>query len=170
MAATVSILEANGAGETETASITNTNMGSTDAVNLVAATYPITAATNSFEKWQKFNVTAMGGSSKVKNLKVWASAGLGTGNTHKTNARESSYDGAQTYAQPSATDRSATYDYTQTMPTSTPSGANLGIGGSLTGELTGIGKSDYLLMQIQTTGSSVAGTTVTMNYQYDEIA
>jgi hypothetical protein len=112
----------------------------------------------------------MGTSTAIKNLKVWASAGLGTGCTHKTNARESSYDGAQTFAQPSATDRSATYDYTQTMPTTTPTGANLGINGSLTGELTATGKSDYLVMQIQTTGSAVAGTSVTMNYQYDEIA
>jgi hypothetical protein len=170
MAATVSIEESNGAGPSLTASITNTNMGSTDAVNLVAATYPITAGTNSYEKWQKFNVTAMGGSTAIQNLQVWASAGLSANCTHKTNARTSSYGGAQSYNQASATDRSATYAYTQTMPTAAPGAANLGIAGTLAGVLSGTGKSDYLVMQIQTTGSAVAGATVTMNYQYDEIA
>ena len=173
MAATVSVAESNGTTPTVTPSITNTNMGSTDAVNLVAATYPITAGTNSFEKWQRFDVTAMGGSSKIKTLKVWSSAGLSANCTHKTNARETVYGGAQTFDTvngPLATDRSATYGYTQTMPTSTPSGANLGIGGSLSGEITVAGFSDYLVMQIQTTGAAVAGTSVTMNYQYDEVA
>jgi hypothetical protein len=173
MAATVSISESNGLTPTVTASVTNVNMGSTEAVNLVAADYPITAGNNSFEKWNRFNVTAMGGSSKIKTLKVWASAGLSANCTHKTNCRESSYDGAQVYDTsngPLATDRSATYDYAQTMPTSTPSGANIGIGGSLTGELTATGYSDYIVMQIQTTASAVAGTSITMNYQYDEVA
>jgi len=39
--------EANGAGETVTTP-TNINFGSTDAKDLVALTYPITAGTNSF--------------------------------------------------------------------------------------------------------------------------
>jgi hypothetical protein len=173
MTATVSISESNGLTPTVTASITNSNMGSVDAVNLVAATYPITPNTNSFEKWQRFNLTALGGSTQIQNLKVWASAGLGTGCTHKTNARTSAYDGAQVYDTtngPLATDRSATYKYAQTMPTSVPASANLGIAGVLAGALSGIGFSDYLIMQIQTTVAAVAGTTVTMSYQYDEIA
>ena len=41
MAATVQINEFNGAGETKTANITNSNMGSVDSVNLVAADNPI---------------------------------------------------------------------------------------------------------------------------------
>jgi len=172
-AATVSVAESNGTTPTVTASITNTNMGSTDAVNLVAADYPITAGNNSFEKWQRFDVTNMGTSSKIKNLKVWASAGLSANCTHKTNARESAYAGAETFDTvngPLASDRSATYHYTQTMPTSTPTGANLGIAGALAGELTSTGFSDYLVAQIQTTASATAGTSVTMNYQYDEVA
>ena len=174
MAATVSIAESNGTTPTVTASITNTNMGSTEAVNLVAADYPITAGTNSFEKWQRFDVTNMGGSSKIKNLKVWASAGLSANCTHKTNAAEiATYSGAENFDTsngPLASDRSATYHYTKTMPTSAPSTSNLGIAGATTGELTSTGFSDYLVMQIQTTASAVAGTSVTMNYQYDEVA
>lgn len=173
MAATVTIKESNGAGETVTAT-TNSNMGSTDAVDLVAATYPISPSTNSFEKWQRFSVDAMGGSSKIKTLKVWRPGSLGTDATHKTNARETTYGGAQTYNTPSATDRSATYGYTQGMPTTEPTGANLGIGGTLAGELIATGYSDYLVHQIQLGASAVAGVALTggngMQYKYTEVA
>lgn len=50
MAATVRINEANGVSETITNNISNSNFGSTDATNLVAATYPITANNYSYEK------------------------------------------------------------------------------------------------------------------------
>lgn len=169
MAATVEICESNGAGETITHNITNTNMGSTDAAALDPVANPVTPGNNTYEKWQRVHVTAMGGSSKIDNLKVWGAA-LGANATHKTNARTATYGGAQTYAAPSASDRSATYGYTQTMPTSAPSSANLGIGGSLTGTITAAGYSDYLVMQIQTTSSATAGNTTTMSYQYDETA
>ncbi len=60
MAATVAIAEFNTAGETKTASITNTNMGDTDAVNLDPVAYPVTPGNYTYEKWQKIEVTAMG--------------------------------------------------------------------------------------------------------------
>lgn len=169
MAATVSIAESNGAGETVTASITNTNMGSTDAVNLNPVTYPLTPNTRSYAKYQRFNVTNMGGSSSIDNLKVWRTGSLGTGGTHGhvTNARESSYGGAATYATPVNTSIAGA---DQAMPTSEPSGANLGIGGSLAGALTSTGYSDYLIHQITTDASATAGSSSTMNYQYDETA
>lgn len=172
-AATVEIDESNGAGETVTHNITNSNMGSTDAVNLDPVAYPITPGNNSFEKWQRIHVTDIGTSSKIDNLKVWRTTALGANATHKTNAREADYDGAQVFDTsngPLATDRSATYGYTQTMPTAAPTGANLGIGGALDGALTAAGYSDYLVHQIQTTASAIAGATMTMNYQYDETA
>lgn len=167
MAATVQINEFNTVSETKTASITNSNMGSTDAVNLTAASYPIVPGENSYEKWQKLEVTNMGGSSAIKNLKVWRTGALGGAATHVTNARTTSYGGAETFATPVATSSSVA---DQTMPTSEPASANLGIGGSLTGELTTTGASDYLVHQIQTNASDTAGSSTTMNYQYDEIA
>lgn len=166
-AATVQIDEYNGAGEDKTANITNTNMGSTDAANLDATAYPITAGNNSYEKWQKIEVTAMGGSSAIDNLKIWRTTALGGSAVHLTNARESDYGGAETYAQPVATASSIA---TETMPTSEPSGANLGIDGALDGQLTDVGYSDYLVHQIQTDAGDVAGATCTQNFQYDEIA
>lgn len=166
-AATVEIDEANGAGETLTHNITDSDMGNTDAVNMDPVAFPITPGSNSFEKWQKLHVTAMGGSSKIDNLKIWRTGSLGANASHVTNARTASYGGAPTFATPTA---SASSVATQTMPSSVPGSANLGIGGSLSGSLTATGSSDYLVHQIQTTGSAVAGATTTMNYQYDETA
>lgn len=168
MAATVEIDERNGAAPGSlTHNITNSNMGSLDEVNTDPVDNPIVAGDNSFEKWQLIHVTNMGGSSKIDNLKVWRTGALGANATHVTNARESSYGGAEVYDDPVDT-VSTLAD--QTMPSSEPTGANLGIGGDLAGELTATGSSDYLIHQIQTTGSAVAGTTTTMNYQYDETA
>lgn len=167
MAATVEIDEANTVSETLTHGITNSNWGSNDSVNLTAATYPIIPGDNSYEKWQKIHVTAMGGSTKVNNLKVWRVTALGGSAVHLTNARTASYGGAPTFATPVATDSAVA---TQTMPTSEPATANLGIAGSLTGALTGAGSSDYLVHQIQTDAGDLVGATTTMHYQYDEIA
>ena len=166
-AATVEIDESNGVGETVTNNITNTNMGSTDAANLDPVANPVLPDANTYEKWQKFDVTAMGGSSQIDNLKVWRTGALGGAAVHVTNAREAAYNGAETYAQPIVTDSTLA---TQTMPTSEPSGANLGIGGALAGALTATGQSDYLIHQIQVDATDVAGSTSTMNYQYDETA
>lgn len=167
MAATVRINEYNGAGETPTNGITNSNMGDTDAANLDPVAYPVTPGDNTYEKWQKIEVTDMGGSSKIDNLKVWRTGALGGSAIHVTNARIAAYGGAETYAQPIKTDSTVA---DQTMPSAEPASANLGIGGSLTGALTATGLSDYLVHQIQTDAGDVAGSTSTLNYQYDETA
>jgi len=167
MAATVQINEYNTVGETETANITNCNMGNTDAANLDPVAFPVVPGDYTYEKWQKIDVTAMGGSSKIDNLKIWRTGALGGSAAHLTNAREATYGGAETFATPLVTVSTLA---TQVMPTSEPTDANLGIGGSLTGELTAAGSSDYLIHQIGTDAGDVAGSTSTMNYQYDETA
>lgn len=166
MSATIEICESNGAGQSVTHNITNSNMGSSDAVNLVAADYPVIPGANTYEKWQRIHVTAMGGSSKINGLKVWRTTALGGAAVHLTNARTSAYGGAPTYATPVATASSIA---TQAMPTSEPA-INLGIGGALAGELTAAGYSDYLVHQIQSNASDTAGASTTMHYQYDETA
>lgn len=167
-AATVEIDERNGApAGTLTHNITDTDMGSTDAANLDPVANPVVPGDNTYEKWQQIHVTNMGGSSLIDNLKVWRTGALGGSAVHVTNARTSSYGGAATYATPTASDSSVA---TQTMPTAEPGSANLGIGGSLSGSLSATGSSDYLVHQIQTDAGDVAGSTSTMNYQYDETA
>jgi hypothetical protein len=163
----VEIDESNGSGETVTHGITNSNMGDTDAANLVAASYPITPGNRSYIKYQKIHVTAMGGSSKVKTLKVWRTTALSGSDTHVTNARETSYAGALTFATPVKT---SVTGVDQNMPTTEPSGANLGIGGSLTGELTAAGSSDYLGHQLVVNAGTTAGASCTMNFKYSEVA
>ena len=167
MAATVQINEFNGAGETKTANISNSNYGSTDAANLTAASYPITAGNNSYEKWQQLEVTAMGGSTSVDNLKVWYTGSLSGSDALLTNARETSYGGAETYSTPTA---SASSVADQTFPTAAPTGANVGIGGSLSGQLTATGSSDYLVHQLQTNAGTTSGATITLNWRYTEVA
>lgn len=169
MSAQVEICERNGAGAgTETHDIANTNMGSVDAAELDPVANPIVAGDRSFAKYQRFHVVDMDTSSLINNLKVWRTGALGGAATHVTNARTASYGGAATYAEPVDT---AIAGADQTMPTSEPASANLGIGGSLAGEIDTDGEySDYLIHQIVTNGADVAGSTSTMNYQYDETA
>lgn len=166
MAATVVLNEYNGAGETKTANVTNVNMGNTDAPNLDPNAYPIEPGNNSYEKWNKLEVTALGGVSTVKNFKVYRSGALGGAATHLTSCKTSAYS-APTYAQPVATDSTVAVN---AMPTSEPASANLGIGGSLTGELTAAGETDYLVHQIQTDPTDTAGSTSTLTVAWDEIA
>lgn len=166
MSASVQIDEYNGSGATQTTNISNTNMGSNDSVNLNPVTYPVTPGNNTFEKWQKIDVTSMGGSSQINDLRVWRTGALGGSATHVTNARTTSYAGAASFTTPTA----SASTFTQTMPTSDPGAANLGIGGSLTGAITSAALSDYFVHQIQTNSGDTAGSTSTMNYQYDETA
>jgi hypothetical protein len=168
MSAVVEVDERNGAGAgILTHNPANSNMGNVDAAALDPVAYPITPGENSYEKYQILHVTDMGGSSQINNIKIWRNGALGGAATHKTNARLTSYGGAASYAEPVKTASSIA---TQTMPSSVPATANLGIGGALAGALTDVGYSDYLVHQIQTNAADVAGSTSEMDYQYDEVA
>lgn len=167
MPASVQINEFNGAGEVESANITNANMGSDDSANLDPVTYPISPGDNSYEKYQKLEVTNMGGSSQIDTIKIWRDGALGGSAVHVTNARIAAYGGAESYVQPVDTDSTVA---TETMPSSSPASANLGIGGSLSGALTVVGESDYLVHQIQSDAGDSAGSTSTLKFSYREIA
>ena len=161
--ANIRINEYNTADETATNGITNSNYGSADEANLTPADNPISPDENSFEKWQKLEVTDMDGASKVDELKVWRSTGTPSGSDAQvTNARESDYGGAETYAAPTADTSTVA---TQTMPSSEPTDANLGIGGSLTGELTTTGESDFHVHQLQVDAETTAGASMQITYQ-----
>lgn len=163
--ATVELSESNTVSETVTDGITNLNYGSTDAANLTVASYPIAVGQNSYEKYVRVHVSAMGDSNKIDNIQIWKSAGdYLAGEGIQTNLKTSAYT-AETYATPSET------TYTdQVMPTADPGAANLGIAGSLTGSLTAVGYSDYWRSQLQTTGSTPPGNAnqKTFTIQYDE--
>jgi len=167
MTATFELSESNGASETVTDGITNLNYGSADQANLTPADHPITAGENSYEKWVRCHFT--GTFNKIDNIRIWKSAGdYVTGESIKTNlTTDAGSYSAASYSQPTQnTSTVATND----MPTSEPSSANLGIGGSLTGSLTSEGYSDYWVSQLQTTTSTPPGdvNTKTFTIKYDE--
>lgn len=152
-----------------THNISDTDMSTEDSPTTDPVANPVTPGNNTMEKYQQVHVTNMGGSSKIDNLQVWRTGALGGSAVHVTNARTSSY-ARKFYVQPTVSDST---QGTQTMPTSDPGAANLGIAGSLSGSITSAGatsKSDMLVHQIQTDSGDVAGSTSTMNYQYDETA
>ena len=166
MAATVQINEYNLVGEVKEANITNSNMGSSDEPNLDPVANPVIPGENTYEKYQTLEVTAMGGSSRIDNIKIWRTGALGGYAVHDTNARTAAY-AEKSFATPVATESTQA---TETMPDSEPGTANLGIGGALAGNLEAAGETDLLVHQIQTDAGDIVGSTSTMNYQYDETA
>ena len=175
MAATVQIDEENTGSHTVTSGITKSDFGSTDAANLDPVANPIAQSSSSYSKWQEFEVTAMGGSSAIQNLKLYATA-PGTGWTLYTNANttQGTYDTNKALhaspPTPSASDLSGTTLPT-TMPTSAPGSANVGIAGTLatSSKLTTTGFSDWLGMQLKC-ATPTAGGSITITYGYDEVA
>lgn len=169
MAATVEIDEQNGpaSSPTLTHNIANTNMGSADSPNLDPTKCPIAPGENTCEKWQLIHVTNMGSSTKISNLKIWRSGGLGDESIHMCNLRVTQYPGAAIYQTPGV---QISQIANQLMPTTTPNTPNLGINGSLTGTLVSTGYSDFFVHQIQTTKKALSGSTTTLNYSYDEFA
>lgn len=176
MGATVVIAERNGpsASSTESLDPANLNFGSIDQTELVPASYPIVAQTDghAYEKWLRFYVSDMGGSTIVDNLKVWVSnlgGGWKTGEGISCNLITSGY-AAATYptAGPIQTDSSVA---TNAIPESEPGSANLGIGGSLSGTIESVpAYSDYMVLQLDVSASTPSGSVnqKTITFQWDE--
>jgi hypothetical protein len=173
MAATVSVSETNSSDATITASVTSLNFGSTDQTNLTAATYPITAGTRSYEKWVRFNVTAMGGSTYVNNFKVWMSSSMAAGCEIRTNATSTTTTALvfPTSSGPSNISRESTYYYNVALTTAIPTAPNVNIGGVGSSSLAAAGYSDYVVFQLAASSvAAIAGQTLTLSFQYDEVA
>jgi len=161
MAAIFQWCEANGSGATVTDGITNLNMGDVDAPNLVTSTYPIVAGENSYEKFIKAKFTST--FTEISNMKFWKSAGaLKTGETVKANLVLPA-----SYSQPVKTTSSqATTDVPESL------GAALAVRSAAdTATITATGYTEYICMQLRTTGSTPAGAvnTKTYTFQYDEV-
>jgi hypothetical protein len=179
-AATVILGETNGAGKTyynHTGSgLSKLDMGGLDSYEIDPVANPIIAGQNSFEKYIQFEVTNMGTSSAIKNFRVWMSTGTVTAPDYLyTNLQtvQGTYDTHKKvddtgYTQPVGGTTASTIA-TRAIPT-TNEGVNLGIGGSLTGSLAAVGKSDYLVMQLHIDGGTTAGQTLQLSFQYDEVA
>lgn len=172
MAATVYICESNGAGGDNTDNVGNLNMGSTDAHDLTAASYPITAGQNGYEKWIRIKLHALGGSTSIGTFKIWltSAAVLGSDKMY-CSATWSSYASKYPYAQPVTTNSTyATYDMDLFFDTE-PSTACLGWNNSLTTAIATEGLySDFFVAQVRVDAGSTTGTTATFNFKYTEVA
>lgn len=156
---------------------TATDLGSTgnlfnfkDADDATAANYssnPITASDTadqgrSYEVWLRGHWT--GTFSTVDNLQFWRSVNFSpsTGFTILWDG-----DGVTAYATPIKTDSTTA---TASVPTGDPGTANVSIGGSLGGQLTAAGYSDYIVLQLDVATTAAAGDTSLAEFtlQYDE--
>jgi hypothetical protein len=175
------ISESNGTVPTVTMNVTSLNFGYSlttagDLTNLTANLYPIPAATSlgrSFEKWVRFNCSTMGGSTYVYNFKVYNSSSMGASAEIRTNASSTTTTALvfPTSSGPSTLSRETTYYYNVVLSTVIPTTPNVCIGGVNSSWLTGTsGYSDYVVFQLYASSSATVGQTVTLSFQYDEVA
>jgi hypothetical protein len=153
MAASFSWSESNGGGETPTDGISNVNFGSTDAPNIVPASYPISAGSNSYEKWIRGKFS--GSYTSIVNLRFWASTlSYVVGEQIKAAVNAA-------YVQPVQTTSTIA---TVNVPTVEGSALNPTAPGASPSY------SAYITMQLQTTGSTPPGAvnTKTFTLKYDE--
>ena len=161
MSATFAFSESNLVGQVVADGIANINFGSVDDHELVPATYPITRATNSFDKYIRALFT--GSWTEISAMKFWKSAG-----TYKTDETITGSANA-TYATPSQTSNGDSL-----IPTS--EGTALAIN-SAEGAATIIygasgvsGYSAYVRLQTKTLVTTPSGAVAqkTFTFQYDE--
>lgn len=165
MAATFNWAQSNGAGETATDLGASGNLFNFKSVDDATpgnyTSNPVVAGENSYEVFLRAHFT--GTFNKIDNLQFWMST-----NFSPATGLAVKWEGdSVTYATPVATTSSIA---TTNVPTSDPGTANVSIGGSLAGNLSSSGYSDYIVLQLQTTTSAAAGDTslATFTLQYDE--
>jgi hypothetical protein len=168
MAATVQINQRYGSDPgTQNNSVTTIQWLSADVSQAtdVRSANPITkpgAGTNySYETWQRLDVTAMGGSTSIDNIRVYCTSSPPTGYSCYVNANATPPN--QAYATPVVTDSAKA---TTALPTSDPAGKRL------TGTLSGTGQSSYLVTQLDvgTSATQAWDFTSAFYWVYEEVA
>jgi hypothetical protein len=141
---------------------TTLNFGSTSAIDLTPSTYPITAGTNSFEKFVRGGFS--GSFTRIDNIQFWKSAGA------YVTGESINWKGNNAGAYVTPTNATSTIA-TASVPTADPGTANVSIGAVLTGSLTATGFTDYVVMQMAITSTASAGPVnqKTFTLQYDEV-
>lgn len=167
MAATVQLNQYYGSSAgTKNAGVARNDFLSADVAQTsdLRATYPITvpgAGTNySYELWQKLEVTAMGGSTKVDTIRHYSSGAPGTGLAISTSAN-SGTPSNPAGATPVNTNSALA---TTSMPTSDPGVA------TISGTLTTTGESGYVVSQCDVGTTATAGFELTFTFRYAEVA
>ncbi len=170
MSASVEVDEVNGAGLVLSHGILNTHHGSVDAINLDPVANPVPAGANGYEKWQRLHLAGLGGSSVVRYLHFWSGTARPAGLTFQFNGHvtQATYDGSKkTAAEQPGTGATKTPN---SVPTTSPASANIGIGGQLTGTLSAPGSTDYVVSQMRVAGGTLPQAfDPTVNYDYEEV-
>ena len=165
MAATVQINEYNGSGQTKSANIAYGHYlsadlpGTSDLRTANPITKPSSGTNRSYEKFQKLEVTAMGGSSQIDTIRHYLTGSLPTGFSLWTSAH--STPDTETYATPVNTDSSKA---DTAMPTSDPAVA------TISGTITAAGESGYVVTQLDVETTAAAGFDATTQWRYAEIS
>ena len=148
MASTVTFIEYLNS-ETSTATPTQLDMVSTVAANATRATYPVSVG--NYSQTKVFKVRFDGTFTNISQIKLYKSDGdYVTGETM-------AYGVSSTYHTPTGggyVDSVAT----TAVPTSLPSTANITIGGSLGGTITGSGATDFIYLQSSVTIQAINST------------
>jgi hypothetical protein len=158
----------------EVHALTRSSYAEIDAANITAntaAANAINPGTHSYEKWQRWHVREMQGSSRVRNFRFYAPPGPTPNTTHQFNGHvvQATYDLSRKLASeiPGRTPGNAPH----AVPTTPPAGPNFGVGGVLGGEIrVSPDWSDWVVSQIQTTGGALAGTLLRNRYVFEDHA
>lgn len=162
MAATLEIDELNQLGLL-THGIVNLNTGNADGPNLaVTPDVAIRAGQNAYVKYHKLHFTDLGTASSVQNLRIWVTGVFAAGEAIQTNlwTTDGGYQRV-TFQTPTPITYAA-----NPILTADPGTANLGIGSSLTGSLTGPGSSDIWKWQYQTALNTPSGAVPTKQFMF----
>jgi hypothetical protein len=170
MPVTIEIDESNGnPSELVTHGITSLAMGTVDQAEMAPGSPGARQPPNSssMQKALRVHLTDLGGSVGLSGLRAFADPAV-AGWSWWTNAHvlQANYDATKitTYVPPSASEDEVPHP----LPTSDPLEPNLGIAGSLTGELAAPGQSDYLYLQLRASAAVVAGFSSPVFVAYDE--
>ncbi len=156
MAATTRINETNGtAPGTETTGISTGHYGTTDTVNIAAATTePITPGNNSYEKWWVLEVVS-GTYTLLDKIRVYSIAGSVPGNTDYFGNQDSTTPANTNISYSTATD-SASTEADTTVPTADPGVGSYNLFGDLASDND---KSGFWVTQVQVGASETTGNT-----------
>lgn len=171
MSVVVELDESNdSSGEVVHDGITQLNFGTADVYNQDIVANAVIPGANAMEKWLRLHFTSLGSASAIKGCKVWAAAPP-TNITFFYNGHtvQATYDASKktTFSTPATT----TTRTPNSLPTSEPASANIGFAGSLTGQITAAGRSDYYLLQPRVGALATVGyTNLVYSFAFEAVA
>ena len=168
MAQTVEFVVSYGSSEVTQSAVTSgsnqlINFGSADTYPLDQVAYPIQQGQNSYERYVRLFVSDFGGSSSISNIRVYST---------NTPSQDTTLNYGQTATYSAPTNAQSTIA-TQQIPLSLPTSENLYIDGQAGNSITPGSTSkysDYAVFQVTSSATQVAGTTMTINVVYSEVA